>query len=1015
MNDFGINHAVVFVSPNLDSTSNGKLQVEMKYNYGRNLNQGVSAQQAQPMACRSFDKTKNYWRALISTHLGLDQVLRPALVVWVLLLSSISSAQMIVGDLSKVSDTTHLEFRGQNKWDYDLKKTGPQIYTLEIGEINEATLAQIATWSDSLVTSIKVGEPDTSKKRKIEFTVAEGVESFDYLTDEPSRLILDFYKQTPSSQEQAQNKAESASIEKPSLSELPKKKKTTKLGSSQRAEVDAEGYAKKNLKLNRKPAQEIGPVAGAAEGGDQALALIRGGSFDAADPQYQRLQIKDYEIRDEAIIAAKKKIYIEFPILKMPVSQTSQLETDLPEFAIRPRDDLENKQSRFMLELYQRQVKKTERTKDRLGAFFKVYTFFKSTYPESEYTEIVDHLAAHMHYIKWKQEKDIFDWSESQKIYRALIQKYPDSPLAERTAFWLANIQLDRGDGLATIQEFDLFLQKYPKSSYRDRALVGKMEGYLLLNKYDLALQEAKKMELEPENPNLKIEAYFRKGDVGFQKKDWSMAEKAYKEAIAKYPQRINDFPSTYFNLGESLFWQNKHKEALDSYVQFLIRHPEHPYGGYAMTRAGELLDAMGADPTRVVGAYLESYFRYRNNPGSDVARLRMISQQMKGMKEKELKKSIEEMNELQKTSPLPNIKEFIVLIKADGLQSRKDYQAALKDLITYYQGHPTSKKLDLFKSRILRNISEILNQSVQKEDFAETLKTHSKFGKNWLKGNQRLDIPYLLARAYEQAGAFEEARKSYDQIFEKRKSIVGTEDEKERRVNELLPELDSLNLRRAAVSIPERDYPAAYQFLKQIQKKPTLTLTEEAERTQLLAQVLEQQGQLPAAQEQLKKFIDSWQGEAKDILKNQMELAEIGIKLKRSDEVITLTDKIIKVLSESENKSDATIARALELKAQAYQLQNKDLAAIETYQKLLEDYEGKLPLGGVRFKVGEILFKKGDLGGAEKVWNKLDAEKYGLYKKIALERLESSKWQGEHKKYIKRIPAMSNFNGGKE
>ena len=73
----------------------------------------------------------------------------------------------------------------------------------------------------------------------------------------------------------------------------------------------------------------------------------------------------------------------------------------------------------------------------------------------------------------------------------------------------------------------------------------------------------------------------------------------------------------------------------------------------------GELLDILGADQTRIVGAFLETYFRYGENPKAIVARLRLLSARMKAMKPKEADLAVKEILSLAKKVDLPNIEQF--------------------------------------------------------------------------------------------------------------------------------------------------------------------------------------------------------------------------------------------------------------------------------------------------------------------------------------------------------------------
>jgi predicted Zn-dependent protease len=107
--------------------------------------------------------------------------------------------------------------------------------------------------------------------------------------------------------------------------------------------------------------------------------------------------------------------------------------------------------------------------------------------------------------------------------------------------------------------------------------------------------------------------------------------------------------------------------------------------------------------------------------------------------------------------------------------------------------------------------------------------------------------------------------------------------------------------------------------------------------------------------------------------------------------------------------------AKGMELMGDTLIGQNKPMAAVEEYQNLLEQYESKRPLGAVRYKVGKLLFNRGDVKGAENVWGKLQGGNNEVYWDMAKETLDQSKWQDEYQKYVKRIPAMNGKAQGGE
>lgn len=80
--------------------------------------------------------------------------------------------------------------------------------------------------------------------------------------------------------------------------------------------------------------------------------------------------------------------------------------------------------------------------------------------------------------------------------------------------------------------------------------------------------------------------------------------------------------------------------------------------------------------------------------------------------------------------------------------------------------------------------------------------------------------------------------------------------------------------------------------------------------------------------------------------------------------------DKVLR----AQNLNDNLRAKALELKGDALLGEKRPIAAIESYQALLHEFEGKRPLGSIRYKVGQLLFERGDVRGAENVWENFKA-----------------------------------------
>lgn len=907
-----------------------------------------------------------------------------------------SRLPFVQAEFSRMGDTAHLEFKGLKNWRYDVQKSGPSTVTMTIPPIDEASQARLQSYSDVLIKSVQVNKQGVDGNFSLTFNLTQAdVESFDYLTDDPSRLIVDFYrKATPAP---AKPVAEAAAA-KPAVTA---KKAAPKKGDAKKPQGDtAEGEYTALPNAGRKPAGDefISGVNNAVDEKGVPLSL-QSGIFDGGDDNYDRFRIKDYEIREEAIISSRHNVYLPFPMLKMPVSQLNTLMEQRPEFIINPKDTRENKEARLLLTLFER---------NRYAVFLKTYDYFMTKYPDSEYNEIIKNLAAHVYLSRWRKEGKAVDFERARALYLEQVQKFPDSPIREHNYMLIGYAQMERGDALATLQTFEGFIKSYPKSPEIPQVRKALAEAYLILRKYDEATAEYQAIMRDFPKTAHAYEAKYRLGDVSFNRADFSGAITTYEGALKDLPLQEKTYPNVDFNMAEARFWQKDFKKSLENYIRFVNLYPNHDYGGYALTRIGELLEILGADQRRVMGAYLESYFRFPTHPGAKVARIRMLSRQMRGMKAKELKKALEEIEETAQNLNLPGMKEFTTLMVAEGLTHRGEYKQALENLITYYQKNPTSANLDSFKSRILRNISNELRDEVVKGQFIDALKFYSQYSETWLKNSDRIDVPYFIAGAYENAGAYTEAQKIYEGALASRSRIVGTMEEKEKAVQEHLPSVDSINLRLASTMVQERDYINAYQHLKAIGQGPNLSPPETIERVQLAAQIAEQKNDHQKARESLLELARKWQGDTALMAPVHLKLAQTFLKLGDAKTAEAHADKVLASEGGETKIADKVIADTLNVKAEALVAQKRELGAVESYMKLLERYEDKMPLGQVRYKVGQILFDRGDFKGASEVWQRLAGTNSEYLWKIGKEKLENAKWTDDYNKYISRIPAMA-------
>jgi tetratricopeptide (TPR) repeat protein len=887
--------------------------------------------------------------------------------------------------LQFTGDAVQLEVSGQERWSYNIgrKSEGTQNFIeVTIPQLDEPSLKQVQSFKSGFVRSVQV-LPAADQQVTLRIDVgSEVVESFDYLTDKPSRLIVDLFLS------EATEKKPSPKVK----AQLPKKEKN-----------DSKTQAEKLTRAaSRNPASEVLVVGNQGVLADLDVgpeaSRIRSGIFDGADPNFERFKLKDYEIKESALIAAQERQYVDFPVLREVPNHLETLARNKPVYIVDPKETEENKQARLLVNLYE---------KKRYNVFLKTLNWFKEKYPQSEYNELLKFMVADVHYAQWLESRDVKDFDLAMLRYREAVEAYPNSPLVERTLMLMSFATLDRGDYLNTLRQLQAAVRSRPNSPNRDIARLGIAEAFNKLRLYDDSLAQLTEIERNADSEKTREFASVSIGDIHFMKKDYASAVRAYENAAKKYPQAEKNHPNLIYNKAAAHFWMGEHRTALEAYVQFLKLFPNHEYAGYAMTRVGEIFEIFGAPDSKSKGAYLEAYFRYGKQPSAQVARIRLLAPRIPKMKPKEREKAIQEIEDIQKQSQLPKIEQFTTVLISDAFTESGKFQEAIDRLVSYYQAHPTTADTQMLSNRIVKNINLDLATRVDEGKFLEAMKIHSKYADSWLKGSKRIDTQYQLARAYEQAGVPTEAKRLYSETLKRILSIKGTPEEKTRRVLEKLPLEETLYLRLASLEAQDNNFSESFRLLNTIKNPEILTDVEQVERVSLFANLLEKQGEYQSAKRYLSDLISEWSGVPALVAQPYLDLAKIEIKENRLNEALASLDKISEIQKVSNNVPADLVVEAMKSKAKVALSLKQTERAIDTMTTLLENYEQSYPLAAVRYELGELHLKNGDIQKAADIWGKLQSDKSQVWWSFAQEKLKDSKWNEDYKKYIKRIPAM--------
>ena len=931
----------------------------------------------------------NSRRSLLGTKVGLF------VLILSLGFSTIVEAADLEVEFSLLGDTAHFEFVGRDHWTYDLKKKsekGQGWFEVRVPRLSDGAVAKLKAFKGGPIRSVDIERngPDQTDLLRLKLVI-DNTESFDYLTDQPSRLIVDLYpKKEKMNVKKTLNKEDSS--EEPSdevASVLPSKKNSK---SRQPATTDILIVKNDTLEDLKKAPVTKGETKEA-------------GIFDGGDPNFGRFSIQDYEVREESIIQSQEKDYIDFPMLHIVPEELQVLDAKRPVYEIEPsqstdpQENDENKMARLLLTLFNNK---------RYHVFLKTVDWFFEKYPKSKYEEIVRFMWADTNYALYEETKNVKQFDLALFRYQEALQKFPNSALAERTMMLMGYSSLDRGDYLGTLRMFQQHISKRPSSGNRDLARFAIAEAFLKLNQFDEALKTYEEIEKDAKRPDDRVRAAYLKGDVYFQKKEDDKAIAAYSAARKKYPEEEKEYPNALYNQAAGSFRKKDYRQSLSEFKDFLKKFPAHPYAGFAMTRVGELLDILGADSSRVMGAYLETYFRYGDSPSALVAKLRLLGARMKGMKPGEVDKTVSDIMDLAKKSQLSKIDQFATLLVGDGYTSRGQYDKAINLLVKFYQDHVTSADTARLQSKIVLNINEKIKDQVQNGKFIDALKTHKKYSDPWLKTSDRIDTKFWVGRAFEQAGVFGESEKLYRDALNKIYALNGTKAGKERNIFEKLPSTDEIHLRLGSVDFQQGHWNQAYDQLKNIQKPELLSGKDQIERVQMGAALLEKRGEPDVALRYLAELIKTWKGIPALVASPYFDAGEIELRQGKKDDALKSYQRVDELMKDSGLVNPVIHAKALERIAQVYLDEKKMDKALPALEKLLKTYEKTRPLASWRYKMGQIYFDKGEVQKASEVWKDLKTDKTDFWYKLAQEQLKGSEWNGDYKKYIQRIPAMS-------
>ncbi|MFZ4403364.1 MAG: hypothetical protein ACOYOK_04620 [Pseudobdellovibrionaceae bacterium] len=168
----------------------------------------------------------------------------------------------------------HFELQGAEAWIYDIKKSslnGENVVVMTIDSVDESLVKILKNFKSDLIKKIEIDKNAKDKKNELKFYLSQNkVEVFDYLTDQPSRLVVDFYIN-------------------PDVESIEKIKSTS---TEKNNSIEKKDFKKSSdKKQKRNTASEYISLEKPIEN-EKNSPSVKAGIFDGNDPEYQRFSIE---------------------------------------------------------------------------------------------------------------------------------------------------------------------------------------------------------------------------------------------------------------------------------------------------------------------------------------------------------------------------------------------------------------------------------------------------------------------------------------------------------------------------------------------------------------------------------------------------------------------------------------------------------------------------------------------------------------------------------------------------
>lgn len=886
--------------------------------------------------------------------------------------------------INHINDVTHFELPAVYTSDYNLVQKADHI-ELTVSQLQASSIDQLRQYNDQFIKKITVEKSSSLNKDIVKiYPKNSNIQMFEYLTDSPVALSVDFYiddqKIVKDSTKDNLDEEEKIKLTVKKKNRSPSSDGTIQVSDSKSAKnYTQEMPAKLDYSVQPDKPIEI----------DQTVREI---ARKVTDETFDLINFDSNKIifNPDSIIESRGKLFLKFPILQSENKDIDQIIRKKVAYEIESSDD---KETINAIELRKTFVDGQYRD------FIKNLNKFSKKYPKSRYDQM----------LKYMQADSVLELSrvdnsrplqlEALNIYDSIVKKFPDSPLAERTLLFTSLTRTQVGDHIGAIRNLKYYLSKYETSPLRSNIHLLLAQNMLRASEFKESIDIYNKL-INGNDQEIKIEATYNIGDAYFERKEYKKAIYYYGQAWSKFPKEKNRFPNAYFNKAEAEFLEEEYKVSLESFRDFLKNFPQHSYSHYAMTRLGEIFEIVGEDPLKWRGFYNESIFRFKSTTGGALAKVRLLWHQIVSTENKRVQILVDDMMGYQSQIKLPQADEFMIFQLSDAYFYRGLYKQATNTLMSYFKKVEKPLYAEKFQKRIGRGISYQIRDHINKGELKDAFQTFEDYDDVWFKKSERIDFSYFKGLAYEKAKVFPAAIQSYNEFFAKFNKLSDPEIV---RVYEELPAVDSMRLRLAFCYLENHQYDKAAIEIAAVKEK-NINAAEKSEALIILAKIDMSNERWSAALEILKK-----------IEKTTYETALLKIEalshLQKSNLALEEIDNYLDTQKPNDEEKFNFLKRKISLLEDSKNNQSEIFSFMQRFHDEFKNTQ--FSYDEIKYKLGMQLSYQQKHKEAEEVWSTISDGT--AWKNLAAEAVKGKRWNDQYKKYIDRIPAMADKKGSEK